>query len=871
MARSARYVVLGVLLVGAGSASATKAGVPAAAPASPSGSASAEPAAGALAGRSVADALRTLQSRGLTIFFTSEVVRPGMMVSKEPAATDLREILDEILSPHGLRALEGFGGVLIVVPVGDAAGAPSSLEGEVLALGGRRLAVPGPRVRALAGDRARDVRVEEDGRFSIAALAPGLYTLEAGADGYLTQRIDVAAEAGKTRRVVFHLHPQPFVEEEIVVRPSRLTLLQERPDSAFSLTRDDLDHLPHLGGDLFRATSLLPGATANDFTAQFSIHGGRRDEVKVLLDGQELYEAFHLKDYDNALSIVPARALSGASLSTGAYAVSYGDRMSGVLDLRTAETGPGRHYLLSASVLDLVASSSGAFGGEREGGWLVTGRRGSIDFASEFFGNEDPGFWDLLGKAEIALGPGRLAGRMLFAADELELDKIEEDSSERLENDYESRYGWITYQAAASDRLLVESAASWADIRRDRLAAISEEKGIFDVGDRRDLEALGLTQSWSLAGGGRHLPSWGWELRRYDAAFDYSKRSEPEFVILAPFSPPRPTDHAFDGVVRGDHAGIWASDRAQVLGRMTAELGLRWDEHEATSDTLWSPRANLAWRLDERSVVRASWGRFFQSQRPYELQVEDAESALFPAELSEHSLLGYETILARRGVGLQGVRVELFRREVDHPRPRYENLLEPLNFVPEIEPDRVRITPHASEAEGVELLLRARGGARLDGWLAYSYSRARDRIDRDTVPRSLDQPHALTLGIDFRPSPRTSVSAAWRYRSGWPTTPVGAIDVVDPEEPEEGPEPQLVFGRLNSLRLGTYHRLDLRASRRVDLRRGALTMFLEVQNLYDRANDGGFDVTLDDETGAVVREPEAWPGIFPSLGVAWEF
>ena len=44
-----------------------------------------------------------------------------------------------------------------------------------------------------------------------------------------------------------------------------------------------------------------------------------------------------------------------------------------------------------------------------------------------------------------------------------------------------------------------------------------------------------------------------------------------------------------------------------------------------------------------------------------------------------------------------------------------------------------------------------------------------------------------------------------------------------------------------------------------------------MQNVYDRANDAGFDVSVDEETDAVVKDGEAWPGIFPSLGVVWEF
>jgi hypothetical protein len=63
--------------------------------------------AGRYAGRSLADVLRDLQSLGLKVVFSSELVRPEMRVASEPAATDPRKILDEVLEPHGLRAAAG--------------------------------------------------------------------------------------------------------------------------------------------------------------------------------------------------------------------------------------------------------------------------------------------------------------------------------------------------------------------------------------------------------------------------------------------------------------------------------------------------------------------------------------------------------------------------------------------------------------------------------------------------------------------------------------------------------------------------------------------------------------------------------------------
>jgi len=75
----------------------------------------AAPAAGRYAGRSLADVLRDLQSRGLSVVFSSELVRPEMRVAAEPKSTTPREILDEILAPHHLRAVAGPKNTWLVV------------------------------------------------------------------------------------------------------------------------------------------------------------------------------------------------------------------------------------------------------------------------------------------------------------------------------------------------------------------------------------------------------------------------------------------------------------------------------------------------------------------------------------------------------------------------------------------------------------------------------------------------------------------------------------------------------------------------------------------------------------------------------------
>lgn len=67
------------------------------------------------AGRPLAEALQDLRSRGLNLIYSSDLVRPDMVVLSEPTATSLHKMLQQILGPHGLEAQIGpLGSVLVV-------------------------------------------------------------------------------------------------------------------------------------------------------------------------------------------------------------------------------------------------------------------------------------------------------------------------------------------------------------------------------------------------------------------------------------------------------------------------------------------------------------------------------------------------------------------------------------------------------------------------------------------------------------------------------------------------------------------------------------------------------------------------------------
>lgn len=79
------------------------------------------------AGRPLVDALHDLESQGLRLIYSDDVVLPQMIVKQEPQASDARKILDELLAQHQLRATAGPRGTLLVVKAEERKSVPPEM------------------------------------------------------------------------------------------------------------------------------------------------------------------------------------------------------------------------------------------------------------------------------------------------------------------------------------------------------------------------------------------------------------------------------------------------------------------------------------------------------------------------------------------------------------------------------------------------------------------------------------------------------------------------------------------------------------------------------------------------------------------------
>lgn len=746
------------------------------------------------AGRPLAEGLRELQSRGLRLIYSDDVVTSNMVVRTEPRAAQPRKILDELLREHALRAEDGPRGSLVVVR-----------------------------------DKVRDERPSRQ-----SASQPAL--------------------------------PQmPVTLEEIVVTPSRFTILREEAESRQFLSREEVRRVPHLSDDLYRAIGRIPGTTSADVSARFNLRGGEEDEVLVLVDGAEIYDPFHVRDLYRAFSTIDAEAVGSVDVLSGGYPAEYGGRMSGVVDISTLSPADPRHEI-GVSLLNTRLLSQGTFAQSR-GAWLFSLRRGYLrDVLAliEDTADIDPRYYDLLAKVQWTPGERTVvSAHVLASRDRLTLD---DGPGTTAHANYDDRYAWLNLRRSWTGALFTQSVLSWGAMGRDR-------KGTFDnqfdlqrgqLEDHHRSAFVTLKNDATLHLSLRQLLKFGATAKRVRARFDVEGSSVVPFAIFELGSPPREVRRSVHVRPGGSEINAYVAGRVRINDSVVVEAGLRAGSESYTPDGVHvSPRLNVAWSPTPRTSVRAAWGLFHQPQAIHELQVEDGVTEYQKAQRAEHRVLGAQHSF-RRGIE---ARLEIYDKRLTQLRPRYVNLYDRLPVFPELRADRIRIAPESGHARGAELLVRSDAAQPLSAWMSYTLARVTDRLieggaGRD-VPRDWDQQHAMTFSVNYQRGPKWNFNLAGTWHSGWPTTPLVAR--------VEGTQIFTELGPRNSTRLPDYQRLDFRASRTA----GAFSFFVELFNLLGHENVTRVNTFefQQDANGAVTASPvtESVIGILPSFGVTWRF
>ncbi len=329
------------------------------------------------AGRPLVEVLHDLNRRGLRIVFSTTLVPATLRVFSEPTGPP-RDILDQVLRPHGLYARPGAQGVLIVaraprrrddappptssraapLPAGNDQPPPTaSVSGHVRDQSGAP--VPGAviTVTAAAHDAVSRTTAGADGGFEVGGLARGRYEVIGEQPGLLPAVIsELVLGAGGSRSVVLELKV-PNITDVTVVATRYPIVDVQNATVATNFAAPMLRDIPNQR-DLFALLAQTPG-----------IMMPRPDVGGNTAGTQSAYRAYGL--FGQSITTVDGVNITAGADDVGAY-IDYG----ALAEAKVAAAGNSAEVpVAGAAVTTVIKSGTNTQHGEFYGDFKPGGHK----------------------------------------------------------------------------------------------------------------------------------------------------------------------------------------------------------------------------------------------------------------------------------------------------------------------------------------------------------------------------------------------------------------------------------------------------------------------------------------------------------------
>jgi len=741
----------------------------------------------------------------------------------------------------------------------------------------------------------RGTVTDSKGKFKIDKLSSGKYSILVSSIGYASKKIeDLEIFPEKSKNIgVVKLEQREITLNEIVITPGTFSIMGTEPLSKQTLDREDFKNMS-FSEDITRAVSRLPGVSSNDFSSKFTIRGGETDEVLITLDGMELFDPFHQRDFSGGLfSIVDIEAVEGVDLLTGGFSSEYGRKQSGVFKMKTKEVNKKRFSSIGLSIMNARLYTEGTFSNE-EGSYLISARRGMLDQTFKLIDETEniPIYYDVLAKVKYKINEKHTFSiHALQAGDKTEVRDVVTGEVDYDIHDtwYNNSYSWITLESVYNSLLFSKSILYGGYITHNRKGSAFKvgfsDKVKFRLSDKRELKFWGIKQDWNWKVQKQVMLKGGVDFRQLYSDYNYSLSLTDVRVNNSGFVEDYFENREFEQKPDGNQIGIYFSSSILALPKLFIEPGIRFDYTSYTNENNWSPRLGLAYAFSNRTFLRTAFGYYYQSQFINNLEINFGSEKFRKSELSKHYVLGIEHTFSN-GLNLK---VEGYYKDISLPTVNYQNLRDQWEVFPEVRNDVVKMNINEARSRGIEIFLKYDIGKYLSWWFSYSYSKSEENIQNiefdgllqeqlGWLPRVNNQNHTIYADINFKLSDSWVLNFSWQYWSGWPLT------IYDYEFTELNSGELHFYPKHTTFKGKTYpdyHRLDLRINYHFVVAFGKISTYLHIINLYNRENLRKYDLDVrnneenlvPDGNGGYIysRDDKNWFGITPVIGINWEF
>lgn len=700
------------------------------------------------------------------------------------------------------------------------------------------------------------VVTDANGRFTIASLPPGTHRLTVSIVGYILATREITVSADRAVELTIPLaEGTGTYREDVTVRGDTTAPAEPAVAGQHILGSAELQNLRGvMVDDPLRAAQALPGVSAtDDLHGVFAVRGNGFNHIGFTLNGvptRYLLHTVEAVEGGGSTAMINGDILERVSLMAGAYPQRVGGRTGALVGFELREGSRDRsssRLAVSGSSVSFV--SEGPLGSDQRGSWLVSGRKSYLDFLFEQV-FDDPtftfGFEDVQAYLVRDVGTRHQLRATLVGGQ----SRFKEQGENLGVNDlFKARLnGWL---GALQWRYLQPGGLM---LSQHVYAAGGQYRNVNR--DQRDLST----------GAGREVG--------YRA--DVSYAASPSMLIEAGGSLSQTSESAGGQDVFSESrvaSGAYAQVRLSPSARVVIVPGARIDRWASVRRTDVSPWLNTEWTLTD--AIRVVAGAGVQRQAPRFAHVFGRYRGVdVIPETADHVDAAIERAVGKKLRARVGGYVRRERDVIDLADGQFRMVGN-------------RIIPPASNtafgnildgrARGLELSLQRVSATGISGWIAYSIGKI-DYTDRRTgerFPGDLDERHNIVASATWRLSNRTSITTKFRASSNFP------VPGYFRQEEERfggggflGPLTMKTYyldDQRNQVRLPAYSRLDLRANRTYTWAERRLTLFLEVTNLYNRANQRYTGGSINGRTGRVSDLTEELFPILPSAGLLIEF
>ena len=715
-------------------------------------------------------------------------------------------------------------------------------------LRGTRAPVANGKVIAVGDAGTFQSDIDDKGHFSLKGLPPGKYHVIV--NGPKARRHETNETIGEREvlTVNYYIEPSQYTRYESTVRAD----LNREEISRQVLTTEELVKMPGTFGDALRAIENLPGVARAPFnTGLIIVRGGRPTDSRVYIGGSEVPQLYH---FGGLTSVVPTQVIDSIDFFAGNFGVRYGRAIAGTIDADLREGKRDRwHGAAETNVFDTGLSAEGPVG---KGSLLLAARRSYVDAllsavaAPGLKFTDAPVYYDYQAVFDYPVGGGHLRVMALGSDDVLKLIFDRPQDADPALTSFGTHIFFHKLQVRWT-----RAVGNWNFFTQ--LAG----------GYQGSSGALGSTLSYGVGVGGLDARlegryQWSRKLKFLIGADVVYSNVALDLDVPPPTregQTPSPisageTQHLHTPINLGE-IGLFAEATWKPNGRVSITPGLRFDYYSVLQHPTVNPRLSAQFRLAGFTWLKAGVGLYSQPPQPTDYVAQFGSPTVRP-ESALHTALTLE----------QGLAPGLIVEATGFYKQLYDLAATSGKFVErggQVVPERVASIGEG-RVYGLEVLLRQSISKWFFGLVSYTLMKS-ERKDCSTCgwrQFDFDQTHVLVIVAHAYLPRGFELGLRFRYITGFPYTPPsgGYYDAdSDVYSPAHGP--------VNTARLADFNAIDFRIDKTFLFKRWLLKLYLDVSNVYNRANQEVIQPSYD----FVRSAPITGLPILPSFGIRGEF